>query len=69
MGEECPFWCRSCRGKKMCKAVKPRRVVRDDRRCYGNYERCGLYIVKMRMNDEYKQEKAARREELSYIRE
>jgi len=66
---ECPFRCRSCGGKKMCKAVKPRRVVRDDHRCRGDYERCGLYMVKMKINDEYKREEAARRRELPYIRE
>ena len=46
----CLFKCRSCGGKKMCKAVKPRKILVDDRICRTNYESCGLYLVRMGMN-------------------
>jgi hypothetical protein len=54
VGEEgwCPFKCRSCGGKKMCRAVKPRKFVMDDRHCREEYEVCGLYIVRMGMDNE-----------------
>jgi hypothetical protein len=48
----CPFKCRSCGGKNMCKAVRPRKVVRDDRQCKEGYEVCGLYIVRKGMDSE-----------------
>ena len=48
----CPFKCRSCGGKKMCRAVKPRKFMLDDQMCREEYEVCGLYLVRMGMDDE-----------------
>jgi len=48
----CMFKCRSCGGKNMCKAVRPRKVVVDDTHCRTAFEKCGLYIVRMGMDSE-----------------
>jgi len=36
----------------MCKAVKPRKFVMDDSMCREEYEVCGLYLVRMGMDNE-----------------
>ena len=48
----CPFKCKSCGGKKMCKAVKPRKFMMDDSVCIGDFKDCGLYRVRMGMDNE-----------------
>jgi len=48
----CPYKCRSCGGKKMCKAVKPRKVIYDTKLCDGGYVDCSLYRVRMGMDNE-----------------
>jgi len=48
----CPFKCRSCRGKNMCKAVKPRKYITNVSDCIGDFEACGLYRVRMGMDNE-----------------
>ena len=48
----CPFKCRSCKGKKMCKAVKPRKYITNDSDCLGDFTVCGLYRVRKGMDYE-----------------